>query len=112
MANKKLTELKWILVGILGKFIIDLLFFTTRIKIIKSEEVEDLIQSRKLIFAFWHSRILMISYLQKWINAAILVSASDDGEIIARILQKQGHETIRGSSRRGGLEALLELLKI
>ena len=68
-------------------------------------------ESKKIIAACWHSRILLVSYLYKGWNAAILVSRSKDGEIIARILEKQGHEAIRGSSTRGGLRALSRLIK-
>jgi lysophospholipid acyltransferase (LPLAT)-like uncharacterized protein len=63
------------------------------------------------IAAIWHSRILMFSYLYAGWRAAILVSASADGEIIARILARQGHEPVRGSTSRGGRKALAELVR-
>ena len=53
----------------------------------------------------------MISYIFSGWDGAILVSRSNDGEIIARILQRQGHETIRGSTAKGGLRALATLIK-
>ncbi|QTA84358.1 lysophospholipid acyltransferase family protein [Desulfonema magnum] len=106
-----LYEIKWNLVGILGKLFIDLLFSTTKIEIVGVEKVKPVLDSGKFIFAFWHSRILLLSYIHKGWNTVILVSQSEDGEIIARILQKQGHETIRGSSSRGGLRALTTLIR-
>jgi lysophospholipid acyltransferase (LPLAT)-like uncharacterized protein len=33
------------------------------------------------------------------------------GEIAARIIQRQGHEAVRGSTRKGGLQALSRLIK-
>ena len=109
--DSRKTELKWNLIGALGKLFIDLLFATARIERIGLENVRDLISSRRFIFAIWHSRILLPSYLYKGADAAILVSRSGDGEIIARILQKQGHETIRGSTSKGGLRALAGLIR-
>jgi len=73
--------------------------------------VRDLVSTRKVIFAIWHSRILLFAYLYKGWNAAVLVSRSADGEIIARILQRQGHEAVRGSSRKGGIPALGRLIR-
>ena len=40
----------------------------------------------------------------------MLVSASEDGEYIARLAQCLDFHTVRGSSNRGGLRALKELL--
>ncbi len=110
--NKNIIdEIKWNLVGILGKSFIDLLFWTTQIESVGYDNIRSIISSRKFIFAFWHSRILLLSYIYKGWDAAILVSQSKDGEIIARVLQRQGHETIRGSSSRGGIRALARQIK-
>jgi len=104
--------LKWWLVGWLGKGLTELICSTMRIRIVDFEKARAEIESRRFIFAFWHSRILMFSYLYKGWGAAILVSKSKDGEIIARILKHQGHETIRGSTSRHGVRALARLIKI
>lgn len=98
--------------GMTGKLVIDLLFGTTRIKSVGMEPVRQILSGRKFIFAFWHSRLLLVSYLYQGWGAAILVSGSEDGEIIARILQRQGHATIRGSSSRGGMRALARQIKL
>ncbi|MCJ7830637.1 MAG: lysophospholipid acyltransferase family protein, partial [Desulfobacterales bacterium] len=103
--------LRWRLTGILGKALVDLLFRTTRIETVGEEPVRELLNSRRFIAAFWHSRILLVSYLYQGWNAAILVSQSEDGEIIAQVLQRQGHETIRGSSTRGGGRALAGMIR-
>jgi len=108
---ESLSEIKWNLVGIFGKFIIDLLFFTIRIEVFGFKKVQSIIRSRKFICACWHSRLLLPSYLYQGQNGVLLVSQSKDGEIMARILQRQGHETIRGSSTRGGLRAMSKLIR-
>ena len=106
-----LTEIKWRLIGIIGKIAVDLLFLTTRIEIHGFEEVRYLEETKRAIAAFWHSRILLISYKFKNWGAAILVSASDDGEYVARIIEKQGHLPIRGSTTRGGRRAMTRLIQ-
>jgi lysophospholipid acyltransferase (LPLAT)-like uncharacterized protein len=116
MLLKKATgadRLKWYLIGHLGKLFIDLLFAGSRIEVRGQDPVRDLLASSRCIFAFWHARILLISYAHKGWGAAILVSDSADGEIIAQILQRQGHVTIRGSTgtAKGGTRALARLIK-
>jgi lysophospholipid acyltransferase (LPLAT)-like uncharacterized protein len=101
------TGVKWRLIGMAGKLLIDFLFLFSPIEKRGYSAVARLIDTRRFIFAFWHSRILLLSYIYKQLNAAILVSNSADGEIIAQVLQRHGHKTIRGSTRKGGLRALM-----
>ncbi|MBU4421151.1 MAG: lysophospholipid acyltransferase family protein [Proteobacteria bacterium] len=107
----KLVEIKWELIGILGKLLIDILFYTTRIELKGFEKVEPIINSRKFIWALWHSRLLLPNYLSKGLDGTAMVSGSEDGEFVARILKKQGHEAIRGSTTRGGIKALSALIR-
>ncbi len=104
---------KWRLVGFLCKGIIDFIFATSRIEIDGADnaEVRSLLDSKRFIGAFWHSRILGIAYRYTGWNALTLVSRSHDGEIIAQTLMRQGHEPVRGSTSRGGLRALSQLIK-
>jgi hypothetical protein len=104
-------ELKWHLIGTLGKLFIDFIFAGSKIEIRGRAPIEGLLASRRCIFAFWHDRILLVSYFHKGWNAAILVSNSADGEIIAQILQRQGHFMVRGSTRKGGGRALVRMIK-
>ena len=108
-----MNELKWRLVGLLGSRLIDLIFSTIRIHSVSlDQEWHDTASApKRFIAAIWHSRILMFSYLYKGWRASILVSRSEDGEIIARILQRQGFETIRGSTNKGGGRALATLIR-
>jgi len=111
MAHDDLTEgvrhdMKWRAVGISGKWIINSLFATCSIRRIDPYQVGDLMEQPRFIGAFWHSRILLVSYLFQKKGAAIMVSKSEDGEIIAQVLKRQGHLTIRGSSSHGGAKAM------
>jgi len=106
------ASLKWRIAGVLCKGIIDLIFATSRMDVEGEEEARPLLSSRRFIAAFWHSRILGLSYRYQGWNAIALVSRSEDGEIIAQTVRRQGYETIRGSSSRGGLRALSRLIKL
>jgi len=106
-----LGELKWRTIGFAGKWLIDLLFWTTPIESEGFDEARSKVRPDRAIAAFWHSRILLISYLFKGWNAAVLTSASKDGEFVARIVQKQGHVPVRGSTTRGGLRAIAALIR-
>jgi lysophospholipid acyltransferase (LPLAT)-like uncharacterized protein len=100
--------MKWRLIGLAGKVLIDFLFVLSPVEKKGHGEVARLIDSRRFIFAFWHSRILLLSYIYKRLDASIMVSNSADGEIIAQVLQRHGHKTIRGSTRKGGMRALMQ----
>ncbi len=109
--KNRISDIKWNLVGIFGKLLIDLLFNTMKIEKEGFEKVKPIISSGKVIFAVWHSRMLLFAYLCKGLNGTAMVSRSKDGEIAARIIQRQGHEAVRGSTRKGGIHALSRLIK-
>jgi lysophospholipid acyltransferase (LPLAT)-like uncharacterized protein len=84
-----------------------------------AEDQSGLIQSaqnRPVIFGLWHNRLalsMMIwGYVRKKQPAAklvALISASQDGGILSRVLGHFGVQAVRGSSSRRGPQALLEL---
>ena len=59
--------------------------------------------------AFWHGRILPATYYFRDRGIVVMTSENFDGEWIARIIERFGFETSRGSSSRGGIKALLQL---
>ena len=63
------------------------------------------------IYCTWHENILMWVYVGAFQDVAVLVSASDDGELITRIIGRLGYRAVRGSSRRGAVQALKGLLR-
>lgn len=67
------------------------------------------------IWSFWHNRILIMPYLYARLcpgrRMLVLVSRSRDGEFITRVMNRFGIDGARGSSSRGGSEALRELLR-
>lgn len=77
------------------------------------ETVDALVREGKpIIIAFWHGRQLMMPLAYRGQAASILISQHRDGEIIARIMKYFGFGAIRGSSSRGGRQALRQLLAV
>jgi hypothetical protein len=62
-----------------------------------------------VIYAFTHGVLLPLTFTHRDRGVRVLVSQSRDGEIIARVLERLGFETARGSSTRGGDRAVLRL---
>lgn len=77
------------------------------------ESIDALYQTgKRVIIAFWHERQLMMPLTYRGVQAHILISQHKDGEIIARIVERFGFKAIRGSSTRGGVEALREMIRV
>jgi hypothetical protein len=64
---------------------------------------------RQPIMAFWHGRILPATLYFRDRGIVVITSENFDGEWIARIIQRFGYGTARGSTSRGALKALLQL---
>ncbi len=65
---------------------------------------------RAVIAIFWHYSLLYIFYHLRTESAAVLVSASEDGDYIAALARNLNFNTVRGSRNRRGLRALKELI--
>ncbi|MEP7146432.1 MAG: DUF374 domain-containing protein, partial [bacterium] len=66
-------------------------------------------KNSNFIFIFWHSKMLIGWWLFHNRRSAALVSQSKDGEILNKILIHWDYKVIRGSSSKGGKDALNEL---
>jgi lysophospholipid acyltransferase (LPLAT)-like uncharacterized protein len=64
---------------------------------------------RRPIMAFWHGRVLTAAYYFRNRGIVVMISENFDGEWIARIIERFGYGTSRGSTSRGGQRALLRL---
>ena len=86
---------------------------TMRLETRGHEEVDAFYRSGgHIILAFWHAQQLMIPAGYRGTGAHVLISQHGDGEIIARIIARFGHQAVRGSSTRGGAGALRSLIKL
>ena len=63
------------------------------------------------IFLFWHEYIPFLFYLRGHCNIAMLLSQHQDAEWLSQAARYMGFSTVRGSSNRGGTQALRELLR-
>jgi lysophospholipid acyltransferase (LPLAT)-like uncharacterized protein len=64
------------------------------------------------IFAVWHARLLPLVFTHRGRGIVMLVSRHRDGEWIARVIERLGFGTARGSSTRGGEEGLREMVSL
>jgi lysophospholipid acyltransferase (LPLAT)-like uncharacterized protein len=92
----------------LAPLLITLLIKTLRIKVHGSDP-----RGRgKFVVAFWHGGMLVPWYAYRKHNGAALVSASADGEVLARILHAWGVAVVRGSSSAGGSDAVKTMVDL
>jgi lysophospholipid acyltransferase (LPLAT)-like uncharacterized protein len=66
----------------------------------------------RYIYAIWHEYCLLPLYRFACANAYLLVSKHVDGTIYSEIARNFGVGLVRGSTNRGGLEAMRELLRL
>ena len=66
---------------------------------------------RQPVMAFWHGRILPATFYFRRRGIVVMTSENFDGEWIARIIERFGYGTARGSTSRGGRRALLQLVR-
>ena len=77
----------------------------TNLKSINNPEI------KPCIYAIWHGHQLCVHDIKDRKSLNILISRSIDGEIIARITEKWGFKTVRGSKgKKGSVEATMQLL--
>jgi lysophospholipid acyltransferase (LPLAT)-like uncharacterized protein len=98
-------------VGWLGPLVVRAWFSTIRLRWVGGAYLNPDTRTRgNAIFVFWHQRLLGFTYTHGRYHGRILVSRSRDGELIARVTSGLGFVPIRGSSRRGKVEAMRGLL--
>jgi lysophospholipid acyltransferase (LPLAT)-like uncharacterized protein len=65
-----------------------------------------------ILFALWHGRMFLSIQAHRGEGIATMASQSKDGELIARWLEKNGYVVVRGSTTRGGSQALREMVRL
>jgi lysophospholipid acyltransferase (LPLAT)-like uncharacterized protein len=111
-ARGELTFAQRLLVAI-GIGIVRVLYSTWRVQVLNDGGW----QARRTrgqpnIFAFWHGHMLPLLMQHRGQGVAILISEHRDGELIARLVEKAGLRTVRGSTSRGAARALLALSRV
>lgn len=69
-------------------------------------------QKRRFIYSFWHETLLIPALRYAQTPTHVLISQHADGEMIARACLHLGVGVVRGSTTRGGVEALRQVLKL
>lgn len=64
------------------------------------------------IIAFWHGEMLPVLATFGPLHSVVLVSPSNDGKVLQRLLRDWGHTIVEGSSSRGGKQALEQLVSL
>lgn len=105
-------RLKARLIGLAGYIGISIISRTVRWRSEGDEHLEEIHKSgRRAIFTFWHGRIFPATYYWRNRGIVVMTSMNLDGEAIAQCIQRFGYGAARGSSSRGGLRALAQLIR-
>lgn len=64
------------------------------------------------VIAFWHGYMLPVWKYFSGYSPSALVSQSKDGRLLSNLLSRWGYKVVRGSSSKGGKEALESLVNL
>ena len=64
-----------------------------------------------LVYCFWHNRIPIATYFWRHRGIVVMSSRSFDSEYIARFIQRFGYGAAKGSSTRGALAGLIQMIR-
>ena len=81
------------------------------VRVVGKKEAESAIEKAggKAILAAWHQRVIYFAAHLRGTPLVVMVSQSRDGEYGAALIRSFGFEVVRGSSTRGGANALRKL---
>lgn len=87
-----------------------------RLTRVRENVVLDLHQAgRPYVHAFYHDQLLMMTYSylgqRHGRRLVVLSSRHRDGEYVSRTLERFGHQVVRGSTGRGGVAGLKEMIR-
>jgi lysophospholipid acyltransferase (LPLAT)-like uncharacterized protein len=110
MRTYRLSFLDWVIV-LLATPLLHLLGLSLRIQELgRLEWGPRARQEEPPLWSLWHETILMSVWYHRDQDVHVMISSSRDGEIISTIAQFLGYTPVRGSSSKGGREALHELV--
>jgi hypothetical protein len=98
----------WLAAGLYG-----LITRSLRVHVDGEERLKALLaQGQRVVVTCWHGRILLALRPLRPCPLAIMISESRDGARIAWVAEHFGFATVRGSSSRGGVRALLRMIRV
>ncbi len=88
------------------------LYATLRVRHSSVERIESLNRdNRRYVLAFWHGQLMLMFFSRHRKPMNVMSSLHRDGEISARTQERFGAEVIRGSSTKGGANALRQMIR-
>src|SRR5882672_6354213 len=96
------------LAGVLLYWLIRVLGATLRVEV---KGWENFTEQEPLIYCFWHNRIPVATYFWRRRGIVVMSSRSFDSEYIARFIQRFGYGAAKGSSTRGALSGLIQMIR-
>jgi|YNPMSStandDraft_1061717.scaffolds.fasta_scaffold26010_1 hypothetical protein len=94
-------------------YYLKILMKTSRVIYLNKEYIEPYLEEKKpFILSSWHCNAFTGPILIRNMDLYILISQSRDGELINRIVKRFNNHSVRGSSSKGGIQALKVLIKI
>ena len=104
-------------IGFLATWISRLWFATVRVSIVNrnvyDQHFRQLGRPHHVVAASWHRHSIFLFYFFRNLGERlIMISRSRDGEITADAARRFGYTPIRGSSSRGGSEALQQMIDV
>lgn len=106
-----MKRLRYALAGWIGRSVITGLMKTVRFEVEGLERYQAIRErDERVIIALWHGRLLPLIYHLRGQGIAAMVSQSEDGEYISRVVRAWDYYPVRGSTSRRGREALQELV--
>ncbi len=107
-----MSEVRFRVAGLLGAGFVRGLFLTTRLTRVGAEHYRRYRDAgRPVMIVVWHGHMLPVVHYHRDEGIVALASEHGDGEYIARILERNGFGTARGSSTRGGRRGLKGLVR-
>jgi lysophospholipid acyltransferase (LPLAT)-like uncharacterized protein len=71
------------------------------------------VSHENFVYAFYHQNLLATLLAHFNLNSfVVMVSASKDGDLISAPIEAMNHVTVRGSTSRGGIEALKKMIRL
>src|SRR5262245_57865153 len=110
--ESRLKRLQVAAIAGLGYPLINALGHSLRWRVDGLDHLDAILASgRQPVMAFWHGRILPATYYFRRRGIVVITSENFDGEWIARIIERFGYGTARGSTSRGALKAMHQLVR-
>lgn len=112
----KLRKKTKVILQYLGNYLLNyaavVLCNSLRVRTKNIENLKSLLETDNLVIAFWHGTMIIPWFFFRKYKMSALVSGSKDGELLFRVLKKWNYNVQRGSSSKGGKDALEKLIEL